>query len=475
MSSPMRPPLVLALCVVSLAQGQENAVFLPPPVDTPVLAAPEFVLRSRVAAPHLARLRAAREAGGGALVFNVFDDLILNADIRSVSGYDDRAFTLSGIIPQVLGGNFTIAVVDSSIWADIQLPGEAAVRVRMLPGGTCAIERIDDAAMISCAGAMVPAPDSPDGDAGHARGYERRATCPEPDTRFDVAIFWTPAAQTAAGGVSEILATIYAAVTRANDAYSNSGVATRMRLVYAARTEYTESSSMSTDLERLTDCCDGFMDEVHPRRNAFAADFVHLVTDTGSGIAWLYKPDQPLFAGRAFSVGKWDRIASTWTLAHEVGHNMGCNHELANADPPLGWFPFSLGWTWTGISGTRWGTVLSYAGQRVAHFSNPDISFDGQPTGARDGIGVLIAANAQTLNFTDQASANWRNPVYAEHGYSGVEAGCEYLPWNTLGEALDAVDAGGAVIVKPGSGAETGRFTKACTIRAIGGAATIGR
>ncbi|MFO0856177.1 MAG: zinc-dependent metalloprotease family protein [Phycisphaerales bacterium] len=469
-------PLAMVLLLPTWALAQENRIFASPPVNTPPLAAAELVLRARTATPDFKRLSLFRDARAGELAFNLFDDLSLTGEVRRVESLGSAEYTLSGVIPRTLGGNFTISVVDNSIWADIQVPGKVAARVRMLPNGACAIEQMDDPRIVSCSGGIVPGPNSPDGDAGRVGGFEERSACPEPDGRFDIAVFWTPAAETAAGGESAIRSVINAAVTRANDAYANSGVSTRMRLVYAARTEYTEAADMTTDLNRLTNCCDGFMDEVHPRRNAFGADFVHVVTNTGSGIAWLYTPGDPAFSGKAFSVGKWDRISTTWTLAHEVGHNMGCNHNLADAgNPPVGWFPYSLGWFWTGNSGTQWGSVMSYVGTRVAQFSNPDVNFDGQPTGNRNNFGVLIAANAQTLNFTDQASANWRNPVYAQKAYSGIETGCEATPWNTLSEALNTVDSGGAVIMKAGSGMETGTFSTACTIRAEGGNATIGR
>lgn len=461
------------------ASAQDCDLFLPAPDGAGAPQGMPFVLRARAAGIDFDRLATVRDAGAGPLTLNLFPDLTLAADVTLVESGAPGRYVLSGVISRTLGGNFTIAVVDDAVWADIQLPGRAAFRVRMLPDGTPAVEEVAHPQIDSCAGVAIPGPGTPDGDINQP--YHPRTLCPEPDGRFDIAIFWTPAAEAAAGGESAIRAIIASAESRANQAYGNSSVSTRMRVVYTARTPYTEATDgsgnadMQTDLARLTDCCDGFMDEAHARRNAFAADFVHVVSATGTGLAWLYTPAEPNFSGKAFSIGKWDRVSTTWTLAHEVGHNMGCNHNEADAgNPPGGWFPYSLGWYWNGNSGTQWGSVMSYVGTRVAQFSNPDVNFDGQPTGSRV-FGVLMAANAQTLNFTDQASANWRNPVYCQKGYVGPQSGCEPTPWDSLAQAVNNVNSGGAIILKPGSGLETGSFSTPCTLRAVGGNATIGR
>ena len=57
----------------------------------------------------------------------------------------------------------------------------------------------------------------------------------------------------------------------------NSGVNHRIRLVLRDEVEYSEEGNSGTDLGRLRNDSDGYMDHVHELRDAYAADLVHIV------------------------------------------------------------------------------------------------------------------------------------------------------------------------------------------------------
>ena len=78
--------------------------------------------------------------------------------------------------------------------------------------------------------------------------------------------------------------------------------------------DYTEDGDSILDLRRLKEDSDGHMDHIHDRRDAYAADLVHILVG---------KSD---VAGRASFAGAFGLTLSRsdgQTFAHELGHNMG--------------------------------------------------------------------------------------------------------------------------------------------------------
>ena len=65
--------------------------------------------------------------------------------------------------------------------------------------------------------------------------------------------------------------------------------------------------------------------------------------------------------------------------------------------------------------------------------------------------------------------------VYVDFDYTGGENGLFHLPFNTLFEGVNAVDAGRTLNIKAGSTSEKLVLAKAMTLRAYGGTVTLGR
>lgn len=103
---------------------------------------------------------------------------------------------------------------------------------------------------------------------------------------------------------------------------------------------------MATSIDRLARLSDGPLDEIYGERNAVGADIVTLWSDftdacgRGSVLGPAYfngMANDFEFNGFALNVvhnsascnGNWN------TLAHEMGHNMGAQHDRANASPSI--------------------------------------------------------------------------------------------------------------------------------------------
>ncbi len=228
----------------------------------------------------------------------------------------------------------------------------------------------------------------------------------EPPPVVDLLVVFTPDARIAAGGEAAMLATIDLAVAVTNQALDNSAVAPRVRLVDAREVAYTESRILSVDLDRLTTRADGVMDDVHALRDAIGADLVSLIVERNTagleGLGWLMQNPSASFESLAFSV-VMRRTAATLTLAHEIGHNLGLNHDRANASAP-GAYPYAYGYR----DPPYFRDVMSYACPGtpcplVSHFSNPDVVYAGRPTGRADS-----EDNARALRQTMPVAAQFR-------------------------------------------------------------------
>lgn len=225
---------------------------------------------------------------------------------------------------------------------------------------------------------------------------------------IDVLVAYTPKARANAGGVSGIETKIMAAVTRANQAYLNSNVTMQLNLVKMAETAYTESGSLSTALTRLQSTADGYMDEVHTLRDSVGADEVVLITADSDycGMAYRMTSLNTAFNPYAFAAVHDDSVynclGSNNTFAHELGHTQGNAHDTDSSVGLTTLYPDSYGYRVCG----KYRDIMSYVcnGEtRIPYFSNPDVFYNGQPTG------ILGYNNtARSMNATASTVASFR-------------------------------------------------------------------
>jgi hypothetical protein len=257
----------------------------------------------------------------------------------------------------------------------------------------------------------IPSPVDPEvgGDGGSPPTSQAAFT-------HDVLALYTPASL-ARYGQAGIETKILDAIASANQAYQNSKIDLQLSLVHMAEVNYTETGDMGVALERLQRTSDGWMDEVHALRNQVGADLVALIDEDSNycGIAYVMTNESTGFAGWAFSV-TYSSCLSSQTLAHEIGHNQGDAHDRANSNV-AGVFAYSYGHRRCAQDGTGFRTVMSYScsgASRIQYFSNPDVSWNGFPTGIDHAVDPANSAdNARSMNQVADTVAAFRASVTA--------------------------------------------------------------
>jgi hypothetical protein len=362
-------------------------------------------------------------AGQGSVTLNLFDDVQPVARRSRIDVRGPSDFTWHG---ELAGdtGSAMIVVRGDTVAGTVEYDGRL-FQVRPTHEGGQAVVEIDRAAMppdgepIPVAGATGAGGGTVDGAVdGRARLDGFGAGPAETDdvlaqddgSLIDMLVVYTPAARSAEGGVAAMEALIQLAIDETNQAYANSQMAPRVRLVHTAESAYTESGNMSTDLTRLRSTSDGYMDEVHGLRDTYKADQVTLIGASSQycGIAYVMTSVGSGFASSAFSVVS--RVCATgyYSFGHELGHNQGSTHDRANGGSAA--YPYSYGWqNPTGL----FRTVMAYncpgGCSRVQHFSNPDVLYSGQPTGVDyDSSPATAADNARSIDNTAFTVANFR-------------------------------------------------------------------
>ncbi|MEG4626401.1 M12 family metallo-peptidase [Microcoleus sp. w1-18aA5] len=224
---------------------------------------------------------------------------------------------------------------------------------------------------------------------------------------IDVMVVYTESAKNGAGGTAAMNTLIDLAESETNLGFQNSGVNQRIRIVHRQEISYTESGNSSTDLGRLRNPSDGFLDNVQQLRNTHSADMVSLFVNNSDvgGRGYLMTTPSYGFERYGFSVVKTNNAVGYYAFGHELGHNLGAHHNEENVSSAVA-YPYSYGYVdQTGPN--TFHTVMSYPTNppttRLNRWSNPDRTYLGEPTGTSS------TNNARTLNNTAIYAANWRH------------------------------------------------------------------
>jgi len=228
---------------------------------------------------------------------------------------------------------------------------------------------------------------------------------------LDVLVVWTHYAECGRSSLpkgcthttqteTNIKGTINLAIQESNTAFELSEVHTDLRLVHMYRdTEgFDESAGYSNALNKITGKTDGVMDSVHTEREKYKADVVVLIIQNSQycGVAWL-GPSKD----RMFSVTGWNCATGYYSFAHEIMHNLGCNHDRGTSSAcsrtasnygyrdPDGQFRSIMGYNCrTG----QCDQIKKSGCTRVQRVSNPNIKYQGKA------IGTATANNAKRIN-----------------------------------------------------------------------------
>jgi peptidyl-Asp metalloendopeptidase len=257
---------------------------------------------------------------------------------------------------------------------------------------------------------------------------------------IDLVLGYTPGFATMYGGQSQAVTRLNNMVAITNEAYANSQMTGRVRLVHTLQVNYADNTDNGDALEKLSGYKSGSgwitpdpaLNALRAARDQYGGDLVSLVRkfndpeNDGCGIAWMIggggstvdTGDAP-FGYSVVSDGQDQGTdGKTYfcreeTLAHEIGHNLGSQHDKATATKDgkvsQGAYAYSFGYKTDAANGNFY-TVMAYgdSGQkRYRAFSNPLVTFcGGYACGVAD-----QADNARSLALTMPVIAQFRATI----------------------------------------------------------------
>jgi hypothetical protein len=284
-------------------------------------------------------------------------------------------------------GEMTLTSVSGRTAATILLPS-GLYQIEPVAGREERLVQIDEAALPGCHGGV-----SPHVEGGLPRSKAARATAapfasPSAQSTVDVLVLYTHPVLVKLGSVAAVRANVQTSIDMANTSYQNSQINARVRLVGLEELPNFQAEDGQSEHELRAFRIDPTAAAL---RRKLGADLVSLYVeqmDDACGIGYEMERDSldSSFAPYAYSVIL--RRCGFLTLAHEMGHNMGCAHDPDNAGltPAEAAFPYSFG---HGIN-LQFHTVMAYPGvcpdhcPLIANFSNPDVPYNGIPTGIPD-------------------------------------------------------------------------------------------
>ena len=263
-------------------------------------------------------------------------------------------------------------------------------------------------------------------------------------TTVDVALGYTPGFASELGGNSQAVTRLQHLVDLTNQAYANSGIGARIRLVRAVAVTYADATDNNDALAQLSgyDSETGYIpvdpafNALRAARDQYGADLVSLVRrfrtpqNQGCGVAWLIGANQ---TGISNSDAPWgysvvsddlDRgdldetddktyVCRKETLAHELGHNMGQAHNSEDSDGTSGVHSYSYGYR--EASTTGFFTVMAYrladsSQKPIRYFASPSVldQESGRPTGVAN-----ASDNARSMAQTMPLVAAFRSTTVA--------------------------------------------------------------
>jgi hypothetical protein len=237
-------------------------------------------------------------------------------------------------------------------------PGSEAVRLAnpQRTGAAHEITEVDQSAHLREADPLIPEI-TPD-----ALAAARDDVMADTADVIDVMVVYTPAAQQHAGGAAAMANLINLSMSETNTSYSNSDITHRIRLVHTALVEHTEVGNFSTNLTNLRTGAAAGLGGVLALRNQYGADLVtmlvHPSAPNACGIAYVMTSLTTAFEPFGYSVTDTSCLSPNFTFAHELGHNMGAQHDwyVSSATLP---FTYAHGFVNTD-EGFRWRTIMSY-------------------------------------------------------------------------------------------------------------------
>ena len=406
------------------AEARNAIVSLPGPALEPT------TIRSRVVQVDTRKIAAARR-GREVLKLNLFDDTVVEVNIRKTRPTRTGHFIFGS--PRGMEWGEVRLVVNGPVMVGTVVTPKGEFTIRSTRAGLHVIRQVDPTLPFECGVDEVTVPDRPglpavssiDPAAAGAPSspvVHADETPTEDGSEVRVLVVYTPALQAEQGGAAGMRALVDLMIQSANQAFEEGGIRPRLVLAHTAMVDYVSAGSNS-DVSRLINKDDGYLDEVHALRNRYAADLVHLLTNVvvrASGSA--SRPTrETLFTAEHSAFGATGN-GSEITFTHEIGHNFGLRHDRYVNTPSFTVYPYAFGYTnqaafEPGAPDTaRWRTVMSYGNQcsdanfgctRLLRFSNPDQTRLGDPMGVAADVAATGTDGPADARLTINNMGRW--------------------------------------------------------------------
>lgn len=233
----------------------------------------------------------------------------------------------------------------------------------------------------------------------------------------DLLVTYTPASRRRWG--TSLEGRILGAVARANQAYARSQVGVTLNLVGVEPAGVTERSSAALTHEQMRTSA-----TIAATRDRLGADLVILVGENEDvcGTAWMMTSNSTAHERWAHGY-----VASTClggrTLAHEIGHLQGLDHDRIVSPASRGVYAYGTGYASCTRDGAAFYDLMSYGcgsgfgAVLLQQFSNPRLEYRLRPTGIdHESDPARSADAARALNATAATVASYRAAIATPPG-----------------------------------------------------------
>ena len=231
---------------------------------------------------------------------------------------------------------------------------------------------------------------------------------------ISIMILYTPEAKRQCTGLLGIETRARLSVAQVNAAFRRSAITAKLLIAHIGQINYRTSGDLGTDLKALTYGTDMNLYNAHVLRQQYRADLVSLFVGASAGelfhgMGWMITSFNPAPSyGMSVIEGVY---APTSVFAHEIGHNLGCQHATNDIGSWVtGAFTNSNGMRFNvNVNGQNYPmrTIMAYgAGPRLGYYSNPVINVWGSATGDTN-----LANNAWTIQRTAPMVGNYLTQI----------------------------------------------------------------
>ena len=356
------------------------------------------------------------ERRGQPTLINLFNGVTYEAVFDSVES-DERGLRMSGVLKDEAFGSIVLAVRGSTVSGTVRTIS-SLFEIRTLSDNVYVVSQVDSTALPDEAEPFLIQQGQ-----GRPNSDPLSPTTSNGGSRITIWVAYTTAARESEGGQGQIDTFIDNRVTETQSAFVGSGVNADLVLLGTEEVEYGKTNPLE-DIQRLSFLGDGYLDDLHDRRDVVAADLVHLIIDG----YWPATPSQRAVCGAApiLDPDNVDQrlaysISGTrcnLSFTHEIGHLLGLDHDefavsrrvSRGGIPPAGAYDYSYGYV-NVYEG--WRTIMAYSSAcidagvacgRIGLFSNPRIP---HPV-TMSPMGDNNADAARSLNQTVATVAGYR-------------------------------------------------------------------